>query len=340
MLEATGPETPEALAQHIEERKAEMAFVHGKGQRKSREQREWEAAEEWHRRWKGYERDLFIMGSGRNSYSTTDHDATFMRMKEDHMRNGQLKPGYNVQLAVNSEYITGVDVFSNRTDSGTLIPFMKQMEKKHSSRYREVVADAGYESLDNLLFLERSGQICFVKPANDDAQKTKKFRSQIGRMENMHYDPQEDVFLCAQGRRLLCRREQTEWGAGQPVTTAWYRCESCHDCPQRSLCCRAKDADTPKEIKWNRTFWEKRATARHNICTPRGIVLRMCRSIQVEGAFALLKTDFTFRRFLTRGKANVRTEMFFLYLAFNLKKFWMKREHMRLKTHLSEVCIV
>lgn len=68
-----------------------------------------------------------------------------------------------------------MDVFSNRTDSGTLIPFMKQMEKKHSSRYREVVADAGYESLDNLLFLERSGQICFVKPANYAAQKKRNF---------------------------------------------------------------------------------------------------------------------------------------------------------------------
>ena len=339
VLAATGLKTLEALAQHVQESKAGIAFVHGKGQRKSREQREWEAADEWYRRWKGYERDLEIMGNSRNSYSTTDHDATFMRMKEDHMRNGQLKPGYNVQIAVNSEYITGVDVFSNRTDSGTLIPFLKQIGKKHGSRYHEVVADAGYESLNNLLFLESSGQLCFVKPSNYDAQKTKKFRSQIGRIENMRYDPQEDAFFCAQGRKLPCRREQTEMASGQPVTTAWYRCETCQDCPQRSLCCRAKDDDAPKEIKWNRTFWEKRAAAQHNICTPRGITLRMCRSIQVEGAFALLKTDFAFRRFLTRGKANVRTEMFFLCLAFNLKKLWMKREHMRLKTHLSEICI-
>lgn len=339
VLAATGLKTLEALAQHVQESKAGIAFVHGKGQRKSREQREWEAADEWYRRWEGYERDLEIMGNSRNSYSTTDHDATFMRMKEDHMRNGQLKPGYNVQIAVNSEYITGVDVFYNRTDSGTLIPFLKQIGKKHGSRYHEVVADAGYESLNNLLFLESSGQLCFVKPSNYDAQKTKKFRSQIGRIENMRYDPQEDAFFCAQGRKLPCRREQTEMASGQPVTTAWYRCETCQDCPQRSLCCRAKDDDAPKEIKWNRTFWEKRAAAQHNICTPRGITLRMCRSIQVEGAFALLKTDFAFRRFLTRGKANVRTEMFFLCLAFNLKKLWMKREHMRLKTHLSEICI-
>lgn len=93
-----------------------------------------------------------------------------MRMKNDHMRNDQLKTGYNVQIAVNSKYITGVDVFHDRTDFGTLIPFMKQMEKKHGVRYREVVADAGYKSLHNVLFLESSGQLCFVKPANYDAQ--------------------------------------------------------------------------------------------------------------------------------------------------------------------------
>ena len=86
-----------------------------------------------------------------------------------------------------------------------------------------------------------------------------------------------------------------------------------------------------------RTFWEMRERSQTNITTERGIYLRMCRSIQVEGAFALLKTDFGFRRFLTRGKANVRTELFFLSLAFNLKKLWMKRENGRLKTHLSEI---
>lgn len=335
--EATGLQTLEELARHVEDNREGIVFVHGKGKRKTSAQRKWENAAEWLRRWEGYEEDLRIMGSGRNSYSTTDHDATFMRMKDDHMRNGQLKPGYNVQIAVNSEYITAVDVFSDRTDFGTMIPFMRQMEKKHGARYQEVVADAGYESLNNLLFLEGNGQLCFVKPANHEAQKTKKYRSQIGRMENMHYDPEDDSFLCAQGRKLVCRREQTEFVAGKPVTTAWYRCKDCSQCPSRSLCCRAKDADKPKEIKWNKTFSNLRSIAEQNITTPRGIYLRMCRSIQVEGAFALLKTDFAFRRFLTRGKANVRTELFFLCLAFNLKKLWMKRENKRLKTHLSQI---
>lgn len=69
--------------------------------------------------------------------------------------------------------------------------------------------------------------------------------------------------------------------------------------------------------------------------TERGIHLRLCRSIQVEGAFALLKNDFGFRRFLTRGKANIRTELFFLALAFDLKKLWMKRKQGRLQSRAS-----
>ena len=98
--------------------------------------------------------------------SETDTDATFMRMKEDHMRNGQLKPAYNVQIAVNSEYITGIEVFNNRTDYGTLEPFLCELSGFHGRKYEKVVADAGYESLGNYLYLEKTGQQCFIKPQN------------------------------------------------------------------------------------------------------------------------------------------------------------------------------
>ena len=102
-----------------------------------------------------------------------------MRMKDDHMKNGQLKPAYNVQIAVNSEYITGVDVFSNRIDFRTLISFLKRLQRQHKSRYTEVTADAGYESLENYLYLEANGQISFIKPSNYEAKKTKQFKGQM-----------------------------------------------------------------------------------------------------------------------------------------------------------------
>ena len=325
-----------ALASYLEEAVQGIQFVHGKGKRKSPEQKDWERLHGLLERWQEYEMQLSTMGEGRNSYAKTDTDATFMRMKEDHMRNGQLKPGYNVQIAVNSEYITGIEAFSDRSDVRTLRPFMRRMERFHGVRYEEVAADAGYESLDNYLYLESNGQTCFIKPANYDQKKSRKFAKQIGRVENMTYDPQEDCFTCTQGRKLSLRRECTEQKDGQLVSTAWYRCESCAGCPCRSQCCRAKAPQQPKELRLQKTFWEKREQTNLRITSARGIHLRLCRSIQVEGAFALLKSDFGFRRFLTRGRANIRAELFLLAIAFDLKKLWMKREHGRLKTRVSE----
>lgn len=332
----TGKTSPGALQAHLDAMAEGICFVHGSGRRKSGEQRQWEKLSELLKRWKAYEEQLSIMGEGRNSYSKTDPDATFMRMKEDHMRNGQLKPGYNVQIAVNSEYITGLEVFSDRSDVKTFKPFMRRLEQFHQARYEEVVADAGYESLENYLYLESTGQLCFIKPTNYDQKKGKKFNKQIGRIENMEYDPEEDCFTCAYGRKLPLRRECTEEIDGRFVTTAWYRCESCSDCPVRSQCCRAKDPEQPKTLTLQKTFWEKRAQATERITSQRGIHLRLCRSIQVEGAFGLLKNDFGFRRFLTRGRANIRAELFLLAMAFDLKKLWMKREHGRLQTRASE----
>ena len=327
---ATGIRTLPELRNHLECRKEQISFVHGIGHRKSAAQKEWEALEKLCNRWEFYEYSLGIMGDSRNSYSKTDPDATFMRMKDDHMRNGQLKPAYNVQVAVNSEFITGIDAFSNRTDFGTLQPFLRTMQRFHEAKYEEVTADSGYESLDNYLFLERNGQMSFIKPSNYDQRKTKKFKKQIGRIENMSYDLEEDCFTCAEGRKLPLHRESTE-------RTEDYRCEDCTNCPRRTACCRAKDVNTPKELRLQKTFWEKRAESLNNITTERGILLRICRSIQAEGTFGLLKNDYGFRRFLTAGKVKIRIELFFLALGFNLKKYWMKREHNRLSQHLSTV---
>ncbi len=333
--ERIGLNSSAAVRSKLEHEAECITFVHGSGKRKSPEQREWEKTNTLLERLEGYEQMLSTMGEGRNSYSKTDPDATFMRMKEDHLRNGQLKPGYKVQIAVNSEYITGLEVFSDRTDVRTLCPMLNTLARQHGKRYKEVVADAGYESLENYLYLERNGQMCFIKPTNYDQKKTGKFKKQIGRIENMAYDPEDDSFTCAQGRALNLRRELTQLQGGQFVTTSWYRCEDCRDCPQRAQCCRAKDPEQSKEVVLKKTFWEKREQATENITTERGIQLRLCRSVQVEGAFALLKNDFGFRRFLTRRKDNVRTELFLLALAFDLKKLWMKQEHNRLQTRVS-----
>ena len=334
VLKLTGLKTLKGLGRRLEKTGKEIEFVSGSGHRRTEAQKEWEHLHDLEERWAKYDAQLGIMGEGRNSYSKTDPDATFMRMKEDHMRNGQLKPAYNVQIAVNSEYITGIEVFSNRTDCGTLVPFLGEVSEAHGERYGKVVADAGYESLENYLYLEENGQVSFIKPRDYEQSKTKKFKSRIGRPENMAYDAENDRYTCAAGRELHLIRESAD---GQGVTISHYRCADCKGCTCRSKCCSAADPEAPKEIRVRKQFLEKRKESLENIMTEEGIHLRMCRSIQVEGAFALLKTDFGFRRFLTFGKRNVKTELLFLALAFNLKKNWMKAEEKREKTHLSSI---
>ena len=162
--------------------------VYGSGRRKSQLQRDCEELSGILEKWLEYEGHLRTMGPDRNSYSKTNPDATFFRMKDDHMRNGQLKPGYNVQICVNSEFITGIGVYDDRNDVNTFEPFMKTLIEKHGQKYDIAVADAGFESLANYRFLDGIGIGSFIKPTNYEQMKTKKFKRQIGRRENMAYD--------------------------------------------------------------------------------------------------------------------------------------------------------
>lgn len=147
------------------------------------------------------------MEKGHNSYSKTDPDATFMRMKEDHIRNGQLKPGYNVQIAVNSKYITGIEAFSDRTDVKTLRPMLNTLSQQHQARYEEIVADAGYKSRYTYLYLDSFGQTCLIKPTNYDQKKRRKFKKQTGRVENMTYTPWAEDWIWDR-KQARCRTDR------------------------------------------------------------------------------------------------------------------------------------
>ncbi|MDD7171210.1 MAG: IS1182 family transposase [Faecalibacterium sp.] len=322
----------QSLARSLVPEGGEM--VHGTGRRKPSWQRQYEEIDQLLERWKKYEAQLFEMGCRRNSLSKTDKDATFMRMKEDHMGNGQLKPAYNVQLAVNSEYITGVAAFPNCTDSGTLIPFLNHIQRMQGSSYRDIVADAGYESVGNYLYLQAHGQNGYIKPTNYEIRKTRKYQQQIWRMENMQYLEREDCFVCAAGRKLRLHRTSSKKEDGMVTTCSYYRCEGCTGCPLREQCTKSKVPDFCKEVKVCEEFAQCRAQAHQRLVTERGALLRMNRSIQVEGAFGVLKSNRKFKRFLMRGRTNISLELFLLCLAYNLKKYWSKLQHDRLKSHL------
>lgn len=254
-------------------------LVHGTGKHKPSWQKQYEEIGQLLDRWERYETQLFEMGCRRNSLSKTDKDAAFMRMKEDHMGNGQLKPAYNVQLGVNSEYITGVAAFSHCTDSGTLIPFLDHIQRMQNRRYRDIVADAGYESVGNYLYLKTHGQNCYIKPANYEIRKTRKYKQQIWRVENMQYLEAEDCFVCAGGRKLLFHRSSAKKEAGTVTAHSYYRCDNCGSCPLRQQCTKSKDPNFCKEIEICEEFAQCRKQAHQNLVTERGTLLRVNRSI-------------------------------------------------------------
>lgn len=316
-----------------------IVFVHGTGRRKTHLQKSLETLETYIAKLKEYNKKLYVCGD-RNSYSKTDPDATFMRMKEDAMLNGQLKPAYNLQHGVDSEYITWLDISPRPTDTRTLIPFLKDMELYLPFKYQEIVADAGYESEENYLFLEENGQLAYIKPQNYEISKTRKYRQDIGRMENMKYDEKADCYYCKNGQVLTMqyeKREKTASGYRRTVTV--YRSNGCSGCPFKTDCIKGNNCKTPMEDRQkvlyvSKKMKEKRQETLERITSDYGTQLRMNRSIQAEGSFANIKEDMEFRRYLYRGNANVTAQSILLAIGYNINKLHHKIQAGRTGRHL------
>ena len=319
---------------------ARIPFVHGSGHRKTAEQKLFEQVAEVRDKQREYEAHLAVMGQ-RNSYSKTDPDATFMRMKEDHMRNGQLKPAYNLQLAVQSEYIIGLGLFPNPTDTRTFIPFLTALESNYGKLAEHIVADAGYDSEENLDWVRSKGSTACIKPRNEDYQKSCRFKKYIGHRENMAYDADRDTYTCAKGRTLyfIKEKKQRSKTSGYERTIRIYQCENCHYCGKRKQCQPTRNGKTPKQdktIQYNPYYESLLAKDSRFIHSEKGIQLRMNRSIQVEGAFGMVKGNYEYRRVRHKGTENVEKELLFMAFGFNIRKYQSRRANNRLQKHYLE----
>lgn len=316
-----------------------LVFVHGIGKRKSPLQKSIETLEAYLDKLKEYNQKLYICGK-RNSFSKTDHDATFMRMKEDAMGNGQLKPAFNLQHGVDAEYITWLTIGPQPTDTTTLIPFLKEAEEYLKFKYKNITADAGYESEENYLFLENNGQLSYIKPANYEISKTRKYQQDIGKIENMEYDSENDVYTCRNGKKLTVsgiRHSRSKTGYVSEKTI--YTCENCSNCEYKSQCIKGNNCKTPleertKNLQVAKTFIKQRQADLERILSEKGILYRMNRSIQAEGSFGDLKQDMRFRRYLCKGNANVLAESILLAMARNVNKLHNKIQNNKTGTHL------
>ena len=319
-----------------------LEFVSGRGHIKTQLQRDIEALEAALEKLKEYEKKLHICAD-RGSYAKTDPDATFMHMKDDHMLNGQLKPAYNLQHAVNSGFIVAAGIFPNPTDVMTLKPFLNQMEDDLSFAFERIVCDAGYESEENLSFLRAKGIEAYIKPANYAQIGTKKFAKEIGRKENMRYDKEQDCYLCHNGKEIKrsgSRRVKTASGYIREETQ--YACSECGGCPYKEKCMSGKNWKKPLEERYkkltvSRLFEELREEEYRRINSEEGKKLRLNRSIQAEGGFADIKGDSGFTRFLCKGNENVFAEYILYAMAHNLGWLHSRIQNDKLDLHLYEL---
>lgn len=319
-----------------------VVFVHGIGKRKHPVQKSIELLEKYMNKLKEYTKKLYKCGK-RNSYSKTDEDATFMRLKDDAMLNGQLKPAYNLQHGVDSEYIVWLTIGPQPTDTTTLIPFIKTMEEHLGFKYKKIIADAGYESEENYLFLEENNQLSFIKPANYEISKTRKYKNDISRVENMEYVKDTDCYICKNQRILskqYVRHSKTKTGYKREFTV--YKCDDCSDCPFKRDCikgnnCKIQFEKRNKVLQVSKKFMQFREENLKRIISEEGCQLRMNRSIQVEGSFGNIKQDMGFRRYLSRGKQNVTAESILLAMAHNINKLHRKIQSDRTGNYLFDL---
>ena len=265
-----------------------------------------------------YEEKLGVLGE-RNSYSKTDPDATFMRMKEDAMNNGQTKPGYNVQISTENQYITNYGIYWRPTDQGTLIPYLESFEQRHGRQSKKVVADSGYGSEMNYEWMDSHDIEAFVKYNMFHAEDKRKIRNNPFLVRNMYYNADDDYYVCQRGQHLEhIGDEQSTSELGYVSTISKYRAQNCAGCPFRGMCHKAKGN---RIIEVNHKADEYREKAKERLTSEEGLYHRSMRPIEPEAVFGDIKYDHGFKRFRLRGMAKVNVEFGLVALAHNLRKY-------------------
>lgn len=286
----------------------------GRGHHRSRINRLREKAAEELSKLEMQRKHLCLM-EGRNSLSKTDTDATFMRMKEDYMKNGQLKPAYNIQNAVDSNYIVASSISSDRSDYKTAGHILGKLDLL-PWKYDIYCADSGYDSLESFIELEKREIEAYIKPQDWEISKTRKYRNDCGRISNMRYVEDGDYFICRNNRKLTFSGARIRKDHAEPIRT--YECRwGCVSCPYRKSCIRSPKKNRYRKFDVMIRHHLNRCLAYERLSSDFGAEVRANRSIQVEGRFAFQKQQFGLRRFSSFGKARVFSEWIICCMAVN-----------------------
>ena len=297
-------------------------FVHGKGKHKTPHQRLYEKVYDCYKKLKSYAQKISICGEDRNSYSKTDHDATFMRFKKDHMKNDQLLPGYNLQMVICDEMIAHYGVYAYASDMDCFQPLMEGFYKRYEKYPKYPVADAGYGCLNNYLYCQTHGMEKYMKFTKYEKEsKDSNYRDNPYRACNFDID-QEGYMVCPNGKRFHFLKSEPVKGNQFGRTEEYYQCEDCTGCPHREKC--HKSAKN-RVIRINEELTRFHNEVLNNLNCVHGVLLRMNRSIQAEGTFGGIKWNKGYKRLRRRGIEGVILELGLISCGFNLYKYHLKK---------------
>ena len=256
---------------------------------------------------------------GRNSISKTDPSATFMRMKEDAMCNGQTKPGYNLQISSENQFITDFALFPNPTDTLTFIPFLGSFPGRYGRFPKRVVADSGYGSEENYRFMDEASIEGFVKYNRFHLEHRPRYKPDTFHPDSLYYNEEGDYYICPMGQRMSrTGTVQTRTEGGYISQSACYRAIRCKGCPLRCLCYKAKA--NQRTIRVNHRLNAYKRKACELLTSEEGIKERGRRCIEPEAVFGQMKSNMAYRRFRHMGKDKVVMDFTFFAIAFNIKK--------------------
>lgn len=264
-----------------------------------------------------YDKKLRTMGD-RNSYSKTDPDATFMRMKEDAMNNGQTKPGYNLQIGTENQFIIDFGLFQTPGDPLTMIPFYNSFHTRYGRFPQTAIADSGYGSEENYRFMEESGVEAYVKYNWFHREQRMHYQPNPFSPQSLYYNADGDYYICPMGQkmsRIGTIRSNTE--SGYITESARYQAQRCEGCPLRGRCFKASGN---RVIEVNHRLQEYRRKARERLTSEEGIKHRGRRCIEPEAVFGQMKYNMAYKRFRHFGLDKVTMDFAFFAIAFNLKK--------------------
>ena len=313
--------TAEEVTKRVERIKEKVDAENlGKEERKALKQIETDSVPRMNR----YKEQLETMGS-RNSYSKTDPDATFMRMKEDAMLNGQLKPGYNVQISTENQFITNFGIYQRPTDTLTMISYLESFKARYGMQSEEIVADSGYGSEENYEYMFSNGMTPYVKYNMFHVEQRRGYRNNPFRVSNLFYNPDDDFYVCPMGQKLnFIRQEKRYTASGYQQTVSVYRASRCEGCPLRGQCHKSK---RDRQIEVNHTLDDYKARARELLTSEQGIKHRSNRPIEPEAVFGQIKECGRFRRLRLKGLTGAKIDFGLKALAHNLRKLaqsWAK----------------